>query len=191
MLFTIGLDDIKLRNGTALKWLALDANKNIIYKDEPGGLISVKTSTKNKTYYPLFTNTSSGTIDSVLVKTDKLTFNPSSGTLMASIFKLSDKRLKQNIDPLSIYDFTKIKGIRFVKYTLKEDSSNKIHFGVIADEVEEVYPEFVDTNDKGIKSVNYTELLLLKIAELEKRIDILEKTTRKKWRAEKCVVSIP
>jgi len=46
--------------------------------------ISVKTSTGNKVYYPLFTNTSTGNLDSTIVKTDKLTFNPSTGVLAAT-----------------------------------------------------------------------------------------------------------
>jgi len=36
------------------------------------------------------------------------------------------------------------------------------------------HPEFVRTNDKGVKSVAYIDLLMAKIAELEARLEKLE-----------------
>ena len=45
----------------------------------------------------------------------------------------------------------------------------------LAQELEESHPEFVKTDEKGFKSVAYTELLIAKIAELELRINKLEK----------------
>jgi hypothetical protein len=47
--------------------------------------------------------------------------------------------------------------------------------GVIAQELEEKHPEFVNTNDEGFKSVKYIDLLIAKIAELEARLEKLEK----------------
>ena len=43
--------------------------------------------------------------------------------------------------------------------------------GVIAQELEETHPEFVDTDDRGYKSVKYIDLLIAKIAELEARLE--------------------
>ena len=48
-------------------------------------------------------------------------------------------------------------------------------YGVIAQELEEKHPEFVRTDDEGIKSVAYIDLLIAKIAELEARLEKLEK----------------
>ena len=55
-------------------------------------------------------------------------------------------------------------------------------YGVIAQEVEKIAPELVYTDEKGIKSVAYIDLIIAKIAALEKeniellkRIEKLEK----------------
>ena len=54
-------------------------------------------------------------------------------------------------------------------------------YGVIAQELELVVPELVYTDSKGMKSVNYTDLLVAQIAKmaemiksLENRIQVLE-----------------
>jgi len=147
--------------------------------------------TNNATYYPMFANASSGISYRAFVTSSKLTFNPSTGVMVSTNFQLSDRRLKKDIEPLTLYDYFKIRSIPFVKYIMKDDPKNKVHFGVIAQDVEAVYPEMVNTDDKGIKSVNYIELLLAKIADLENRVQVLEKTTKKKWRAEKCTIVTP
>jgi hypothetical protein len=43
--------------------------------------------------------------------------------------------------------------------------------GVIAQELEETHPEFVNTDPEGFKSVKYIDLLIAKIAELEARLE--------------------
>ena len=44
-------------------------------------------------------------------------------------------------------------------------------YGVIAQELEEAHPEFVRTDDEGMKSVAYIDLLIAKVAELEARLE--------------------
>ena len=62
-------------------------------------------------------------------------------------------------------------------YTYKKDKKDKkIHYGLIAQEMEKVYPDLV-YNDKGSKTINYVELipiLLLKIKDLQEQIDVLK-----------------
>jgi hypothetical protein len=62
-------------------------------------------------------------------------------------------------------------------YTYKKDKKDKkIHYGLIAQEMEQVYPDLV-YNDKGSKTINYVELipiLLLKIKDLQEQIDVLK-----------------
>ena len=82
----------------------------------------------------------------------------------------SDKRLKDNIKPIG----TKHLNINWKNFELKSEPGIK-RTGVIAQELEESHPEFVKTDEKGFKSVAYTELLIAKIAELELRINKLEK----------------
>jgi hypothetical protein len=138
------------------------------------GTVTVAANTTNATYYPLFVTSATGSL-APQTTAAKLTFNPSTGVLVSTNFQLSDRRLKNNIKPLDQFDYAKIAKIEFRKFYMNDDPTNKQHFGVIAQDVERVFPEFVNTDEKGMKSVNYTEILLLKIAELEERIKILEK----------------
>ena len=90
----------------------------------------------------------------------------------------SDIRLKENIKPIKL-DASKID---LKQFEFKSDSTNRTHYGVIAQEVEKIAPELVYTDEKGIKSVAYIDLIIAKIADLEKentellkRIEKLEK----------------
>jgi len=91
-------------------------------------------------------------------------------TVTASNFILSsDKRLKENIKTLN----PKAISAKWKSFNAKDDDSYRT--GVIAQELEIEHPEFVETNNKGFKSVKYIDLLISKIAELEHRIKQLEK----------------
>ena len=92
-------------------------------------------------------------------------------SITATNFTLSDRRLKENIQPLNFQGFTPI----FHQFTMKADPSHKIHYGVIAQEVENYAPELVKEDAKGTKSVNYTELLILEVVRLEDIVQSLQK----------------
>ena len=94
------------------------------------------------------------------------------GVVRSGDFTLtSDRRLKQGIRPLKNTGWTN--KIQFVRYEMKADPSRD-RYGVIAQDVEQFAPELVHTDKDGIKSVSYIDLLIAKIAELEKRIKQLE-----------------
>lgn len=91
------------------------------------------------------------------------------GTMEATNFILrSDRRLKENIRPIE----TSHQEIEFVEFNMI--GSEEKRYGVIAQQVEEIAPELVRTNEDGKKSVAYIDLLIRKIAELEARIKVLE-----------------
>lgn len=84
----------------------------------------------------------------------------------AGFYDTSDIRLKSNIKPIEL---------KPAKINLYEFDKNGNHsFGVIAQEIEKSYPSTVRKNEDGYKMVNYNEVLTIKCAELEKRIDALE-----------------
>jgi hypothetical protein len=66
-----------------------------------------------------------------------------------------------------------------VTYTLKADKKKILHYGYIAQEVEKVLPTTVSTDNDGIKAVNYIEVLVKKVNDLEKKIEQLEKLLNK------------
>ncbi len=89
-----------------------------------------------------------------------------------NITSTSDKRLKENIKPLSdcLSKINKISGYSFTRNDLQD--KNKKYLGLIAQEVEEVFPELVTEKD-NIKSINYqsfTAILLECIKELNETI---------------------
>ena len=92
-------------------------------------------------------------------------------TVTATNFILSsDKRLKNNIKEVSSNHVD----VNWKTFEMNSDKGQS-RYGVIAQELEEKHPEFVRTDDEGIKSVAYIDLLIAKIAELEARLEKLEK----------------
>ncbi len=89
----------------------------------------------------------------------------------------SDRRLKENITPLSnsLDKINQINGLSF--YWKDKAMGENRNIGVIAQDVEKVYPELVSTNPKtGLKSVEYGNLvapLIEAIKELTHKIDDL------------------
>ena len=84
-------------------------------------------------------------------------------------FDTSDARVKTNVVEI---DASKADAIKLVEF----DRTDKRHhgYGVIAQELEKVYPEMVNTDSEGFKSVNYNELAMVKIKYLEDKVARLE-----------------
>lgn len=76
----------------------------------------------------------------------------------------SDINLKNNIEEINVENFKKINPVSF---TFKDDDQNKRHFGVIAQELESVYPELVTDSEMGFKAVNYIELIPVMLAQMK------------------------
>jgi len=85
-------------------------------------------------------------------------------------FNSSDIRLKQ----LTPYNYS-VSDIKPISYFWKDGRDDKKHIGYSAQEVQKVMPDAVNEGTDGILSVNYIEVLVAKIAELENRIKQLEK----------------
>ena len=120
------------------------------------------------------------------------------GTLTATtVTQTSDYRLKENIRQLEGGNLSKLMDMNVVKYRLKNyevnvddsvkrphyafDNDNPLlksdHYGLIAQELKELYPELVVENGDGYLSVNYTELipiLIKSVQELKAKVDELE-----------------
>jgi len=90
-----------------------------------------------------------------------------------NITSTSDKRLKENITPLSDC-LTKIKKIRGYSFTRNDlEDKNKKYLGLLAQEVEEVFPDLV-TESNNTKSINYQSfvaVLLECIKELNAKLE--------------------
>tara|TARA_R110000822_G_scaffold10497_1_gene39704 strand:+ start:80 stop:673 length:594 start_codon:yes stop_codon:yes gene_type:complete len=93
-------------------------------------------------------------------------------------FYSSDKRLKDNITtiPNALDKVCKLGGYEF-DWNNKQDVYQGHDIGVIAQEVEAVFPELVTTRDSGYKAVKYEKLvavLIESIKELSAKVNQLE-----------------
>lgn len=98
--------------------------------------------------------------------------------LAGTLTQSSDIRLKKNISPIE-NALSKINQLRGVTYNWIDNSKdNTQQIGFIAQEVEKVFPQLVKTDEKGMKSVAYTNMipvLLEAIKEQQQQIDELKK----------------
>lgn len=103
-------------------------------------------------------------------------------TATGSITATSDFRLKKNIRPID-NALDGVLNLRGVYYNWKDPNSDKkTQVGVIAQEVEKVFPQVVYNHPNGFKSVDYSHLvavLIEALKEQQKQIDELKKNKNK------------
>jgi hypothetical protein len=126
---------------------------------------------------------SGGVAETPKITTSKLYFNALTGVISATEYdSLSDINHKTEIKNVSnsIEKLGKIRGINFI---WKENGIKSM--GVIAQEVESIFPEIVHTNPKGEKTVAYNGLiavLIEAIKDQQHQIDQLKTTIKEnKW----------
>ncbi len=81
------------------------------------------------------------------------------GNVRATAFlNSSDRRLKQNIQPIQGKEaLNKIKQLQGVEFEWKDNSQKSL--GLIAQDVEKVFPELVHTDNAGLKTLEYGNLI--------------------------------
>jgi hypothetical protein len=136
------------------------------------------TSIDTNDYSVGFTSVTSGITTILTTHSTKLFYKPSTGNLSSQSFtSLSDVRAKINIeninDPIGITQ--QLKGVAF---NWKE--SKKPSLGLIAQDVEKVLPQIIETNSDGSKTVNYDAIIPILIESIknhEIRIEKLEENS--------------
>jgi hypothetical protein len=97
-----------------------------------------------------------------------------------TILSPSDVSLKENIDNLSDDLCDNILKVTPKKYNFIKDENKKVRYGVIAQELEELFPELITNigdEDNTIKTVNYLELIpimIFKMKKMQEEIDELK-----------------
>lgn len=159
-------------------------NKNIIWQIKPTYSSSLNDSEYSSDSFTLQCNTNyngenltasiklSNSIDvdqdSNETKTTKINLDAdvvqASGTINTpkGFFQVSDINKKNVIEEISLdkcYDL--IDKCQTIVYTLKDDTTNTKQIGVIAQEVEQFFPEIVNTNNKGEKTLDYSKLTVI------------------------------
>jgi len=133
--------------------------------------IAVSADTTNANRHLTFTSGASGN-QSARVSSNKLLFNPSTGdlkpyslTATAEVTAFSDARMKRDVQTTGDV-LERLKKVRIVDYRLK-DSPEKQRVGVIAQELKEVFPEFVSGSEADLYSVNYAQMVAVCIKAIQ------------------------
>lgn len=88
-----------------------------------------------------------------------------------NIISPSDINLKTNIELLDINITDKLMNLKPSSFAFKDDLSRHIHYGFIANELENEYPELVQTKPdikySKLKSVNYLEIIPLLVHKMQ------------------------
>jgi hypothetical protein len=117
---------------------------------------NIITDTVSTTRYLVFANNTTGSFTQANVSTS-LTFNPSSGTLSATIFNsTSDANKKTDITTI-VGGLETIQSLRGVSFNWKD--TGRPSYGLVAQEVEQIIPALVETDEDGNKTLNYDAVI--------------------------------
>ena len=98
-----------------------------------------------------------------------------------SVTTVSDRKLKENIQPIDNNElFMKLKPVSF---NWKKDKIKKTVIGFIAQDVQEIFPDMVKTNDRYTLSIDYIQLIPLlvkQIQSLTKQLNYITQILQKK-----------
>lgn len=84
-----------------------------------------------------------------------------------SIYNTSDAKLKNNILPIENDKINMLLTINPMHFEYKYEQNKKKHYGVLAQDVEKIYPELVEENITGYKTVNYQEFIPIMLAKMQ------------------------
>lgn len=104
-----------------------------------------------------------------------------SGTVTSTqgMYTSSDVNLKNTIGYISGIDLHKANKVNLKSFKYNTDPTGRKVYGVIAQDVEEAgLNELVFVDENGLRSVDYTGLLILKLAALEKEVSMLRHQLR-------------
>ena len=75
------------------------------------------------------------------------------------IVDVSDRRAKDNIQPLPSGQLAKLMQLQPVSFVMKADPKHRTELGLIAQDTEPLFPDLVLTDTNGMKSLNYVALV--------------------------------
>jgi hypothetical protein len=100
------------------------------------------------------------------------------GTVHATNYaSKSDLRQKQNINTYNnaLNKILKLRGVSFNWKSTKNNTDNKKHIGLIAQEVEKIIPELITEDEKGNKAITYSGMVPVMIEAMKEQQKIIKK----------------
>jgi len=159
-------DTLTLVAGSGITITTNAATDNItITSTATGGATITNDTSTNNSFYPVCSLATSGTSSTIYTSNTKFYYNPSTGTTNSTSFNsLSDVNKKTNINTIE-NALEKVTQLRGVNFCWKDN--NILSMGLIAQEIETVIPEVVETSSNGEKSVSYGNIVGLLIESIK------------------------
>lgn len=152
---------ITLQGGAFVKRAFFSANDTLATfgtNSEGGSMpLSIQTNGQNRIYVKTLGNVGIENTDPQYTLDVTGDINASGSVMAAGVALTSDRRFKKDINPLTDA-LEKVLRIRGVSYYWKKDDS-VLQYGVIAQEVQKVYPGLVEEGKDGYLRVNYPGLI--------------------------------
>lgn len=97
-----------------------------------------------------------------------------------SIYNVSDARYKKDIQDISNEHINALTELNPVTYYFNDniknsDGDKKRQFGLIAQEVQQIFPELVNTTSEGIHTLNYNGFIAIMIAKMKQMQSDIDK----------------
>lgn len=128
----------------------------------------------SSTFYPVGI-TSGSSLTATAYYTSRVSIrNGTAVYASGGFYESSDERLKNLLTPVEV-SLEKLSQLRKIYYTWKEGDDKKRHIGLVAQDVQKIYPELVEEDEEtGNLSMSYDKVSVLALA----AIDVLYKENK-------------
>jgi hypothetical protein len=128
----------------------------------------------SSTFYPVGITVGSGLTATAYYNSSVSIRNGNSVYASGGFYESSDERLKNLLTPVEV-SLEKLSQLRKIYYTWKEGDDKKRHIGLVAQDVQKIYPELVEEDEEtGNLSMSYDKVSVLALA----AIDVLYKENK-------------
>jgi hypothetical protein len=128
----------------------------------------------SSTFYPVGITAGSGLTSTAYYNSSVSIRNGNSVYASGGFYESSDERLKNLLTPVEV-SLEKLSQLRKIYYTWKEGDDKKRHIGLVAQDVQKIYPELVEEDEEtGNLSMSYDKVSVLALA----AIDVLYKENK-------------
>ena len=129
------------------------------------------TNVSTSTFY-IAGSTTSTSGSNTLVKNTNVKVQSNAVYASAGFYESSDARLKTITNDVEV-DFERLKSIPKIQYIKKGETAP--HIGTIAQDLQKIYPEFVETGEDGYMSVDYAKLSIIPLKAVDMLYDEVNK----------------
>ena len=140
------------------------------------------------------TPSSTSTVDSQLYASSYVKVQNSASSSAAvyapgGFYESSDERLKNLLKPVRV-DLDELSKLRKVYYTWKNSSDLGIHLGIVAQDVQKLYPELVTVDSEtGYLSLSYDKLSVIALEAIDTLYESYKELKRRVYTLEKLITN--